>query len=330
MQRLAAGKISVLPSLVATRPGRVLLAAGACVLGAVLALGAPVSPPADVVLSVRDTVSVTVVSKENRDTDKLAVASTADGFEPTSASRLLSTALAPALPETGPRPDAEPNLKGLSEIPWELLWNRPPPKEDEDKSKRVAAFSGVSENLPWDAVEPIHFTPLGPRTNTEDAHPEPNKARLAPPIALALPAGGEVKQWIKSKVTEIKGSERSRPLYHFELWLEPPANVKQRLVEVSYAFSSPAIRPQVQASHDKANGFRISAGGLACADEVTLTLRFDDGRSHTVAFDGCKLLNEALSDARDLGDQFAEARARLLDVGEGAADIDRRNADPRG
>jgi hypothetical protein len=290
MRRLAARTMSFVPGLVATRVARLLLAAGASVLGGVLALGAPVSAPEDVVLELTERAGgQTVVSKEAT-TGRPAAASIADGFEPTIVSRLLTVPLAPALPKTGPS-DAEPNLQGLSEIPRELIWNRPPAEEDKKKRRAFAVFSRVSENLPWDAVEPVHFTPLGPRTKSREASPQPKGMKLAPQTVVALPGGGEVKEWIKSKVTEIKGSARARPLYHFELWLEPTADVKQHLVGVSYAFSSPAIRPQAQTSSDKTNGFRINAGGLACADEVTLTLRFDDGRSHTFAFDGCKLLS---------------------------------------
>jgi hypothetical protein len=291
MRRLAARKMSVVPGLVASRARRILLAAGACVFGSLLALGAPAPAPEDVVLELSVPAGKeTVVSKEAK-TGGPASASIAEGFEPTTVGRLVTMALVPALPQTGPLADAEPNLRGLSEIPRELIWNRPPAEDDKKKRKASAAFSRVSENLPWDAVEPVHFTPLGPRATPGKVTPQPKGATPpTPQTVVALPRGGEVKRWIKSKVTEIKGSSRARPLYHFELWLEPPTDVKQRLVGVSYAFSSPAIRPQTQTSSDRTNGFRISAGGLACADEVTLTLRFDDGRSHTVALDGCKLL----------------------------------------
>lgn len=265
------------------------MAASACVLAGVLALGVPMSAPKDVVLDLSDPAGrETVISKEAK-TGKPAAASLADGFEPTTVHHLLTMALAPALPKSGTRRDAEPNLRGLSEIPRELIWNRSA-EDDKEKRKSAAAFSRVSENLPWDAVEPVHFTPLGPRTKPGKAAPQRTNATPTPQTVVELPGGGEVRQWIKSKVTEIKGSARTRPLFHFELWLEPPADVKQRLVGVSYAFNSPAIRPQAQTSSDKTSGFRINAGGLACADEVTLTLRFDDGRSHTVALDGCKLL----------------------------------------
>jgi hypothetical protein len=206
--------------------------------------------------------------------------------EPTSLSGLLAMALAPAPVTT--LANEEPNLEGLSEIPRELIWNRPQ-DEDKAKPKAFAAFSKAREQLPWDTVEPVPFSPL-PETAPSPVQAKGMQQAAAPRQPLDLPDGGQVAGWVKSKVTEIKGAERSRPLYHFELWLEPPAEVKRRLVGVSYAFSTPAIRPQSQASSDQASGFRISAGGLACADEITLTLRFDDGRSQKVAVDGCKLL----------------------------------------
>ena len=204
-------------------------------------------------------------------------------------------ALAPLPAATSPRNaeagSKEPNLEGLSEIPPELIWNRPPQEEDEAQPKTFAAFSKAREVLPWDAVEPVPFTPLGPASKAVEVEAAATKPAAVLRAPLDLPAGGEVEAWVKAKVTEIKGADRSRPLYHFELWLEPPAEVTRRLVGVAYAFSTPAIRPQTQASSDKTSGFRISAGGLACADEITLTLRFDDGRSQKVAVDGCALLS---------------------------------------
>ena len=114
---------------------------------------------------------------------------------------------------------------------------------------------------------------------------------VASPTPLRLPDSTDVEGWLKAKVTEIKGADRNRPLYHFELWLEPPAAMKRRLVGVAYDFSTPAIRPQSQASSDRTSGFRVSAGGLACADEIEMTLRFDNGSVHKVVVDGCKLLS---------------------------------------
>jgi hypothetical protein len=143
--------------------------------------------------------------------------------------------------------------------------------------------------LPWDAIEPVPFSPIARKPAPALAKGTKRTAALGPPIDL--PKGGQVETWMRAKATEFKGADRTRPLYHFEVWLEPPAAVKRRLVGVSYAFSTPAIRPQSQASSDQASGFRISAGGFACADEITVTLTFDDGQSQTVAVDGCKLLS---------------------------------------
>jgi hypothetical protein len=211
--------------------------------------------------------------------------------EPTPVGRLLSMALAPGPTITAP-PSKEPNLAGLSEIPSELIWNRPPEEEEKNEKKRgvLAAFSKVSENLPWDAVEPVPFSPVeaAKQTGQDTGAKTPTASGPSAPVQIA---SADIGKWLKAKVTEIKGSDRSRPLYHFELWLEPPAAIKGRLVGVSYAFSSPAIRPQSQSSSDRGTGFRISAGGLACADEIELTLRFDDGREEKVSVDGCKLLS---------------------------------------
>jgi hypothetical protein len=43
-------------------------------------------------------------------------------------------------------------------------------------------------------------------------------------------------------------------------------------------------------SRERGTGFRVSAGGLTCADKVTVTLKFKDGSSQQVAVDGCRLL----------------------------------------
>ncbi|MGH6866626.1 MAG: hypothetical protein ACREDO_10770 [Methyloceanibacter sp.] len=200
-----------------------------------------------------------------------------------------ATELPPA-PSATPTAKAKaiPNLDGLSEIPQELLRD-PAPKKDSER-KAFAAFSKASEVLPWDAVEPVPFEALPPRMQPAEAGDGAKNAALGRAPLQGLPASADVERWVKSKVTEIKGEDRKRPLLHFELWLEPPAAMKQRLVGVDYDFNSPAILPQQQASSDKATGFRVSAGGLACADEITLTLKFDDGRSQKVAVDGCQLM----------------------------------------
>jgi len=111
-----------------------------------------------------------------------------------------------------------------------------------------------------------------------------------PSMLVALPVASAVQGWVKAKATEIKGEERSRAPYHFEFWLELPEEMKRRLVAVAYDFNTPAVMPQSQVSSEEKTGFRVSAGGLVCADKVTVTLQFNDGRSQQVAVDGCRLL----------------------------------------
>ena len=180
----------------------------------------------------------------------------------------------------------EPRLDGLAEIPLKD-WDR-----DEAESAEPQAFgenSKTREVLPWDAVEPVPFTAATPVAAPAQS-PAPEAPQATPALAL-LPASGDVEAWVKAKATEIKGGDRARPLYHFEFWLEPPEEVKRRLVAVAYEFNTPAVMPQSQMSSEQKTGFRVSAGGLTCADKVTVTLKFKDGQSQQVAVDGCRLVS---------------------------------------
>jgi hypothetical protein len=189
-------------------------------------------------------------------------------------------------------PAGEPNLAGLADIPVDMPWKHDAKPADRKDAPR--AFSPDAEGrevLPWDAVEPVpppsqtgSITPAGPQPETPAPEPAP---KITP---VRLPASGDVEGWVKAKATEIKGEDRGRPLYHFELWLDAPAEVKQRLVAVAYAFNTPAVMPQMQVSSEQKTGFRVSVGGLTCADKITITLKFNDGQSQQVAVDGCRLL----------------------------------------
>lgn len=209
--------------------------------------------------------------------------------QPTPVNRLLSMARSLA-PTIAPPEEAEPNLDGLSEIPPELIWNRPEKSEEDKPRASFAAFSKAQEQLPWDAIEPVPFAPVDAPKDTGGKTAAKPAGRAGPRAPIEV-ATVQIGKWLKTKITEIRGADRSRPLYHFELWIEPPAAIKSRLVGVSYAFSTPAIRPQAQASTDRTSGFRVNAGGLACADEIELTLRFDDGVVQKVSVDGCELLS---------------------------------------
>jgi hypothetical protein len=189
-----------------------------------------------------------------------------------------------------PPQDGEPNLEGLAEIPLKPWVRDDAEPEKERRNASVPAGGGqAGEKLPWDAVEPVPFdatAPASPRTKgAEPQAPSPQ------PALAALPALTAVAAWVKAKATEIKGVERARPLYHFEFWVEPPASVKGSLAAVTYEFNTPAVMPQMQSSHEQETGFRISAGGLVCADKVTVTVKFRDGRAQSVVVDGCKLVS---------------------------------------
>ncbi|HZJ12938.1 MAG TPA: hypothetical protein VFD26_09890 [Methyloceanibacter sp.] len=199
---------------------------------------------------------------------------------PKSNSAPFEEAAEPAPPVAG-----EPRLDGLAEIPLKE-WDR-----DGSQSAAPKAFGGDSkarEVLPWDAVEPVPFTSATlAAASTQSAAPEAPQAILAP---ARLPASGDVEAWVKAKATEVKGEDRARALYHFEFWLEPPDEMRRRLVAVAYDFNTPAVMPQSQVSSEQKTGFRVSAGGLTCADKVTITLKFSDGQAQQVAVDGCRLL----------------------------------------
>lgn len=187
----------------------------------------------------------------------------------------------------------EANLAGLAEIPNDLILNRLSNKDDRTNRKpSFAAYSAAREDLPWDAVEPVAFAPLE-GSRKEESVSGPSGASGAAAKGPVNVSGAQIGSWLKGKATKIKGAEHAKALYHFSLWLEPPEAMKRHVLGVSYDFSSPAVRPQLQASSDRRTGFKVNAAGLACAEEITVTLRFNDGRVETINVDGCKLFDKA-------------------------------------
>jgi hypothetical protein len=189
-------------------------------------------------------------------------------------------------------PAGEPRLEGLADVPLQD-WVLPRAKPAEARAFGEDAAPG--EELPWDAVKPVPLTPDGADSSHDGATSSIPQASgpglpLVPAALTELPADAAVEGWVKAKATEVKGEDRARPVYHFEFWLDAPEDVKRRLVAVSYAFDTPAVKPQAQISGDRSTGFRVSTGGLACADKVTVTLKFNDGRTQRVDVDGCRLL----------------------------------------
>jgi hypothetical protein len=196
--------------------------------------------------------------------------------------------------EAGPSSsDDAPRLRGLGgDIPWERADE--PEKAKPKPATRVLAQTATATNaLPWDATEPVPFKQ--PDTNdtvkrkTSELQAKP-AAAPAQMLKVELPASGDVGRWVKAKAKSLKGENRARPIYHFEFWLDAPAEIKKRLVAVAYDFNTPAVMPQSQTSNEEKTGFRISVGGLACSDNVTVTLKFDDGSTQQAEVDGCRLL----------------------------------------
>jgi len=215
---------------------------------------------------------------------------------PASAVPVEPPAVAEAAKSSLSTPEAgEPRLDGLVDIPLKP-WVPEKPKADEanpEKPRAFAASAAGREMLPWAAVEPYRPDGEGGAPADVTASLPPTSAPATPPtpsMLVALPVASAVEGWVKAKATEIKGEERGRALYHFEFWLDAPAEVKRRLVAVAYDFNTPAVMPQSQVSSEEKTGFRVSAGGLVCADKVTVTLQFNDGQSQQVAVDGCRLL----------------------------------------
>lgn len=185
----------------------------------------------------------------------------------------------------------EPKLEGLAQTPpWPWLQAERKPGASEPRQPNAA-----EEVLPWDLVEPVPLSPDGPKAAVEADGGSPSS--IAPgtnptsATPVPNPSTAEVKRWIRASVSQIKGEDRSRAIYHFNFWLEAPDEVKQQLASVAYEFSTPAVMPQAQVSLDSKSGFRVSAGGLTCPDEVAVTLKFKDDQSQRITVDGCQLLN---------------------------------------
>ena len=164
-----------------------------------------------------------------------------------------------------------------------------------DTSKRTRGVpppiggSASPVTLPWDATEPI---PYSRQASLDTVKPGVEPARIAPPDKAedgpALSAD-EAQSWVRANKKTFKGANRARPMLHFELWLEPPAAMRDRILSVSYDVEAGAVQPRSQQSRERQTGFRVGFGGLGCADRIKLTLRLDDGRAQEVDLDGCNL-----------------------------------------
>jgi hypothetical protein len=141
-------------------------------------------------------------------------------------------------------------------------------------SPRYIARPGEREELPWHLTEPMPYLPV-------TANRKPAVAAKLGPAPVQLPKSSTVEAWVK-----VKALARSDG---FELWVEPPAALKTRLIAIAYDSGANSAAPRFQESREPSTGFRVRFAGSACADRITLTLKFDDGQTRKVAVDGCKL-----------------------------------------
>ena len=144
-------------------------------------------------------------------------------------------------------------------------------------------------SLPWKAVEPVRFRDNG-NTNNAVADAEGGEVREEKLTAQVLPSTERLLKWVKANAKIFKGSERRRSMIHFELWLDPPKDIRDSISSVDYDLRSDAVQPRKQESRDANSGFRAGFGSLACTREIVMTVHFDDGRSQAIEVDGCALM----------------------------------------
>lgn len=158
-------------------------------------------------------------------------------------------------------------------------------------SRTQLSSASAPVSLPWNAVEPVRFRDNG-KLNIVNAptHAESGGEDKETLTAFGLPSSERLQGWVKVSAKTFKGFERRRSLIHFELWLDPPKDIRDRISSVDYDLRSDAVQPRKQASKNVPSGFRARFGGLACAREILMTVHFDDGRSETIEVDGCALM----------------------------------------
>lgn len=146
--------------------------------------------------------------------------------------------------------------------------------------------------LPWEAIKPITFPTAMPanRLSERSSHDEGNETTDSATEKRNFPPSSIVTGWVKAKALAFRGPNRVRPILHFELWVEPPEDIKKLIESVGYDLRSGAAQPREQESRERQSGFRVGFGSFSCVDRINLTLKFDDGRSQQIDVDGCALL----------------------------------------
>lgn len=129
----------------------------------------------------------------------------------------------------------------------------------------------------------------GEARSPETAALEPDQ----PPKAVPVPSSIPMEGWIRAQAREFVGGvdDAGNMLYRFDVWLQAPAEEKERIATVDYTFDAPSAKPPKQTSKDAESGFRVSFGGLTCATAIEFIVTFADGEKRKAKVDGCEVLN---------------------------------------
>ena len=133
-------------------------------------------------------------------------------------------------------------------------------------------------------------SPANPAAPTAVPEPEPPKPA---PAASNLPSASDLQGWVRGEAREFVGGvdKEGNILYRFDVWLDAPDDKKQRIASIDYAFDAPSATPAAQSSSDRASGFRVKFGGLSCAQQVAMTVNFDNGEKREALINGCQVLD---------------------------------------
>jgi len=171
-------------------------------------------------------------------------------------------------------------VPGFFLIPLTDPFAAPPQPQPQQRDAAPRAYPDAPGNL----ISPT------PQASAEKPAEQTTKTATIP---SSLPSTDEIKGWVKSQAREFVGGvdDAGNILYRFDVWLEPPADQKQRIAAVDYAFDAPSATPATRASADRESGFRVHFGGLSCARSLAVTVTFDNGETREAEVNGCRALD---------------------------------------
>lgn len=198
----------------------------------------------------------------------------------------------------GPQPVADTDGKPGEILPWAETEPDPaltgPVKIGVRKSSPNTSSPNTSSSNTSSGQQGARNSPNGAQTRVA-ANAPAAAARTAPNALpangaqhLRLPGAAAIAGWVKASAA--KSQAKGGRLYHFALWLEPPAAIRTRISSVSYTFNNPLGEPETERSNAPQSGFRVQFEGVGCSDRVTIQVTFQDGSKSRLAVDSCRIL----------------------------------------